>query len=603
MSTAELIPLTTLDSTAQVSLFGADDVTTTAAPVALSFDDKVRRAIDAIKAQVLAGRRCAVAWSSGKDSSCTLNLALTACRELKQEGFAVPTLHVVHADTLLENPVVAAYSKRQIKQIESYSAQTGIPVRVWVASPSLSNDYLVSLLGGRTIASVGNNSKCQQLMKASALTRIKRQVRDWVAREQGVKPKEANLVSLIGTRFDESAQRARKMLERGESATEAVEAMANSRELVLSPIADFEAFDVFTYIGHVRSGKIECYDSFDELVEIYRDMNAGDCMVTAYIAGKEQARPPCAARTGCWICTRVSTDTSALNLIANEDGKFAWMKPLNDYRNYLRARHFDPSARCWLGRTVDEETGKIQIMPNAYSPEFTKELLGIALTIQSDEYAEAERLGIAPRFTLLSIEQIIAIDLLWGRYAYHPPFTAIRTALEVFEQGVRYEIPSLDFIPAYTEKDVAFRAEVPFADDQYHEIFNGLRNIGLAAADWEATTTTRSGNLVSLVNTGDEFEISSEGAELFWGLDLDYALSRVSLDDSPAAAVHYLLTLGTVSLFKGSESEWDRMLKVGNQIHRHQLQPIMNDPNAIMERLHERLGGTYKRAEEQMALF
>lgn len=207
----------------------------------------------------------------------------------------MPTLHIIHSDTL-ENPVVAAYNKRQIKRIEQYSEKSGIAARVWVASPGLSNDYLVSLIGGRTIASVGANTKCQQMMKATPLTRIKREVRRWVAETTGVPITKADLVSLIGTRFDESAQRKRMMEDRGESATEAVEAMADG-ELVLSPIADFTAFDVFEYIGSVRSGRIEAYDSFDELVEVYRDMNGGDCMVTAYIAGKDQQKSPCSART------------------------------------------------------------------------------------------------------------------------------------------------------------------------------------------------------------------------------------------------------------------------------------------------------------------
>ncbi|MFB8831965.1 hypothetical protein ACE0DR_27850 [Azotobacter sp. CWF10] len=276
--------------------------------------------------------------------------------------------------------------------------------------------------------------------------------------------------------------------------------------------------------------------------------------------------------------------------------KFAWLKPLNDLRNYLMARHFDPNARCWLGRTVDEDTGKIAITPNAYSPAFTKELLGIALTIQLDEQIAAERAGIEPRFILLNIQQLIAIDLYWGRYGYQKPFTAIRTFLEVYEQGQRYDIPPLDSIPVYTEKDVAFRSEVPFRDDTYDAPFYGLRNVELAAADWEGTTTTRSGKLVSQVNTGDEFEVDEEGAALFWSFELDYALGRSHLDDAPAAVVHYFLTLGTVQLFRGTQGEWDRMLRVSNQIYRLQLQPILHDPHALVERLRGK-------AQGQMSLF
>ncbi|WP_185749774.1 hypothetical protein [Pseudomonas luteola] len=41
---------------------------------------------------------------------------------------------------------------------------------------------------------------------------------------------------------------------------------------MLSPIADFTTNDIFAYLGQVRSGQIRCYDNFDALVEVYRDI-------------------------------------------------------------------------------------------------------------------------------------------------------------------------------------------------------------------------------------------------------------------------------------------------------------------------------------------
>lgn len=424
-------------------------------------------------------------------------------------------------------------------------------------------------------------------MKGSALGRIKRDVRAWIAEQDGVKPKDANLVSLIGTRFEESIARAAKMKERGESSTEAVDAMADGH-MVLSPIAEWDTFDIFTYLGHVRSNKIEAYDTFEDLIEIYRDANGGDCMVTAYIAGREQSRPPCSARTGCWVCARISKDTSADNMIATDGGKYAWMKPLSELRSFMLARHFDPTARCWLARTVNEETGTIKVQPNAYAPTYTLQLLQIILTIQIREEIAAGRLGIAPRFTLLDERQLIALDLLWGRYQYQKSFMALRTWKAIYEGGARYEIPALDSIPVFTEKDVAFRAEVPFADADYHSAWRGFRSLSHAAADWESTTTLTNGVKVQTANLGDEFSVDEEGASLFWAFELDYALNRISVEDSPAEVVHYFVGLGTVTLFKGSLGEWDRMMRVGNQAWHHGLMPIINDPAALVRTLQEK---------------
>lgn len=603
MTTPQLINTTSLNVTGQNALFSPAETHAVIESVpSRSFEEKVASAVASIKAQVMLGRTLVVAWSGGKDSSVCLNLAITALREMKEEGIKVPTLHLVHSDTGVENPVLSAYNTRQITQIEKYSESTGLAIRAWIASPGLSGDYLVSLLGGRTVASVGANTKCQQSMKAEPLGKIKKEVRAFIAAQRGIKPKDADIVSLIGTRFDESATRNRKMIERGESATEAVEVMANSGDLVMSPIAEWDAFDVFEYIGNVRSQRIECYDDFEELVQVYRDAGGGECMVTNFLRTKDADKAPCSARTGCWTCTRVSRDKSAENMITAEDGKFDWMRPLNDFRNYLAARHFDPSARCWLGRTVNTDTGTISIMPNSYSPEFTKNLLGMLLTIQVEEYIAASRLKVAPRFEVISLRQVLATDLLWGRYGYQPPFTAVRMYRDVFEKGKRYPIPSLDSLPKFTQKDIAFRAEVPFCDGEYDAPFNGLRNVEWAVADCEDTTLTRAGNLVTRVTTGSEFDVDEEGAELFYEFDLEHALSRIGLDGSPAAVVHYLIGLGTVQLYKGTESKWDRMLKVSSQLFRHGLQPLLHDPHALVARLSTSGSVTHQPGQQELEL-
>ena len=49
--------------------------------------------------------------------------------------------------------------------------------------------------------------------------------------------------------------------------------------------------------------------------------------------------------------------------------------------------------------------------------------------------------------------------------------------------------------------------------------------------------------------------------------------------------VHYLVGLGTVTLYKGSLGEWDRIMRVGNQAWCHGLLPILHDPQALVETL------------------
>lgn len=553
--------------------------------------EKIRGAINSIKHQVVTENRyISIAWSGGKDSSVTLNLAFTALREIKADGGNVPPLFVVHSDTRVENPVIHAFNQQQIRQIKKYSVESGLDTRVMVARPGISNDWLVSLIGGRTVASVGANNKCQGMMKNYPLGQLKSKIRKFIASVEGCKPKEANLVTLIGTRRDESAARSIRMAQRGESAHEAVEAIAGSGELVLSPIADFTTLEIFEYLSGVRNGRIESYadDKFEGLVDIYRAMNSGECMVTAYLAGTEQAKSGCASgRSGCWTCLRVSSDASAEAMIAEEEGKYLWLRPLNEWRNYLMARHFDPTARAWLGRTVDPENGYVNIMPNAYGPQFTLELLGTLLTIQRDEEIEARSLGIKPRFSVLSERQILAIDWMWGRYGYQQAFQAMRTYKAVYEGGISFKIPDLATIPKFTQADISFRASMPFADHEYNKPWSGLQSIEHAILDTQELTTTRSGQIVSNAVTGDEFGFDEEGLELFLDFELDHALERfsTSINPYPSAVIHYLIGLGTVHLYKGTHGELDRILRVGNQLTRHGLQPILNDPQAIIAKL------------------
>lgn len=291
----------------------------------------------------------------------------------------------------------------------------------------------------------------------------------------------------------------------------------------------------------------------------------------------------------------MSRDTSTENMLADESNRYDWMRPLNELRGYIKARHFDPSARCWLGRTVNEGRGTIKVQPNAYSPAFTKELLGIMLTIQRNEHLHAYRKGIEPRFHLLSLEQVIAVDILWARYGYQQPFTAVRMYRDVEENGHSVAIPDYSALPGFTAADVKFVAEMPFCDRHYNALFSGLRNVSAAAAGCEELKTLSDGTYAyQATNEGDSFDVDHEGAWLFYEFDLDYALQRVSLTDAPADAMFYLMGLGTVQMYKGGYAEWDRMVRMSNQIHRLQLQPILHDPQALCARL---------RAEAQLDLF
>jgi DNA sulfur modification protein DndC len=274
------------------------------------------------------------------------------------------------------------------------------------------------------------------------------------------------------------------------------------------------------------------------------------------------------------------------HMLAEESGKHAYMKPLNDFRNYLGARHYDPAARNWLARSINPQTGHIKIAANAYSPDFCLELLRYALSIDADEAEWSMRNAKPARFQILGMREVLAIDLLWARYSYQKPFTALAEYKAIFEEGKRYYIPEEYQVFTRADLDVSKSVEVPFADAQFNGFYEGLRSAVEAVAGCESVIK-KNGVYYTNVNESTEFDLDAEAVELFYEFELDRALEYYGphADVAPSEAVHYLARFGVVSFKKGGLSEWDRMLRIGNQLHRHGLRDILNNPEALIAKL------------------
>ncbi len=556
----------------------------------VSLQDRVDLAVDGIQGLIRSGRRLLIATSFGKDSSVMLALVIMAIRSLAERGHRVPTVHVMHADTgLHENPVVQAYAHRQIDAVRDFADAQNLPLKVWVASPGISNQYLVNMIGGRTVATVGGmDRKCQQSLKAAPLGKLRRAIAAELRQGMGLSYSPQKVVTLIATRRDESVARGAAMAARGESSMEPVnlEADSGGDYWVYSPLAEWGTMDVFSFIADVTNGRRRTYSDFAELTEVYRDAG-GDCMVNLHLRGEGERRAACGQRTGCWCCTAVASDRSMESMLQNE--QYRWMRGLNDLRNYILAKHYDPASRCWLSRKIDKTAGQIRIAPNSYSPQMCQDLLRFACTLDAVELEDAERLGIEPRFQLLGPQQIVAIELLHARYGYHRPFEASSIWKDIHLNGARYAIPTglrVHSASELKEVSAAFDRQVPFADDQFWGPYEGMRSIAHALGDCE-DVVVRGGVTYTRVVESNEFDIDLEGASLFLGMELDYAVAKYRGIASvpPAAGLHYLFGLGVAALFKNSYKNWDDMLRMSNQVHRHGLTPYLSSPAELVARL------------------
>lgn len=550
-----------------------------------SLDDKIVATRGAIKAQILAGKHIVVAASFGKDSSVLLAIAIQALEEVVKEQGHAPKMFVITSNTLLENPLMDNYSMREVAKVRRYAKANNLPIEMRVATPNTSNNYLVNLIGGRLIASTPDaGRKCTVMMKVQPIERLKKRL----AKQMGYSKAEARdkFVTVIGKRYDESENRGRGMRESGERPDQPVKMTKDKAgkvyEWVMSPIAHWSLDDVYFLIAYVRNEMINTYSDFEDLVDIYRQANEGQCMINVYSQGKPSSSG-CGSRTGCHICLAVKDDYSMESMLKDEE--FAWMRPLNEFRNWIQRNHYRIDMRNWLARTVNDD-GSINLAPNSYAPQFCLDMLRYALSIDADEREAAADLGIAPRFQLLRLKDIIAIDFLWSRYGYQHALMACHTA-HMVENGKRWSIPKADPEASYpTRLPTIRKVTLPFADKDYGHFSVGSWDVMAAVTDTMDPFA---------VPTGDEFEVDEEGAVMFWEFELENALNRYGPADedgnphadefAPGAGVHYFLRMGTVSLFKGSEGEFERMMQMSSQIHRHGIRKDLNNPEALIAKL------------------
>lgn len=549
-------------------------------PTLLPTAAKVERALQAIGLLIEQRRPLAVAYSAGKDSSCVGVLVAEAARQAKVAGKPVPPILFTHARTGVDNPAMDMVAQAEINRIREYAAEHDLPIRVDIAEPSLNDSWAVRIISGRALPTFAN-SATRDCSISWKVTPQKRQ------RKKAFKELKAcgEPVVLMGTRYEESASRAARMSQRGELDTVIwTETVTNPKtgkvlrtEDRLSPIAFWTQEDVWAFLSELSSGERRGYTDAKELWDVYRDGGNSSCVVVSDDIMKANAKA-CGARFGCATCTAVGRDRS-LEAMLEADPKYAYMVPLNKLQRFLVDTQYDLERRLWLGRTIDED-GYIAIAPDAYGPAMQRELLRYALTIDRDEAAAAAREGLAPRFRLVSEQQLVAIDAMWSAQGYQPrAFEAIHIWSEIYEKGQSFYPPEID-----TSK---FSKKIPgprylyvgnsWDDDSgYSDVYSGARHL---MADFVGATETggcmhnielKDGRVVMAMEESDMLEVDAEGCcEFFqWEVGESRVHERFAQAAPGYAFTHYQM-LGTISTSRRHLGIIDKMLRRAAWKERH----------------------------------
>jgi len=263
-----------------------------------------------------------IGYSGGKDSTATLQLIWSALAGLPIER-RKKAVHVISTDTLVENPVVAAWVTRSLEQMATAARDQQMPFQPQRLIPRVEESFWVNLIGKGYPAPRPKFRWCTERLKIKPSNRF----------ILGVVNQNGHAILCLGARSAESHARA-KSLER--ASKNRVKDKLNPNPtmpgcFVYTPIETWTNDDVWMYLTHQKNPW--GYNNKD-LLGMYAGASAdGECPLVV-----DTSTPSCGdSRFGCWVCTLVEKDKSMSAMIQN-DAEKEWMLPLLKLRNKLDFR-------------------------------------------------------------------------------------------------------------------------------------------------------------------------------------------------------------------------------------------------------------------------
>ena len=343
-----------------------------------------------------------IGYSGGKDSTAILQLIWNAISSLPREK-QHKTIHVITTDTLVENPIVAAWVRHSIERIKVAAESQNLPIEAHLLYPDLSQTYWVGLIGKGYPAPRHNFRWCTPRLKIDPSNRFIRNL----VRLNG------ETIVILGMRKAESANRAAIMAERD---------LKKVRDR-LCPHSHLPSSLLYTPIENWRTDEVWLYlmqwenpwgYSNKDLFAMYRESTEeNECPLVV-----DTSTPSCgSSRFGCWVCTLVDSDKSLGAMIQNNEER-EWLQPLVDMRNELDIKG-DREKRDFrriygkvelFERNIDGDTS-IEPIPGPYTKYWREHWLRRILEAQKDvqENAPEDMQGIS----LITPEELSEIRRIW----------------------------------------------------------------------------------------------------------------------------------------------------------------------------------------------
>lgn len=488
-----------------------------------------------------------------------VNLCLIAAKDAVLAGLN-PKIIVMTSSTGVENPEIDNHFREEMEKMKHFAEKHGFSLETVVVTPLLSSSWQLKVLSGRGLPSyAGDHASCSVDLKVNPQKAYRKKLAKQIASMTDIEP-----VICVGTRFDESAKRSARMIERDENAT--VPVRNKDGELVLSPIAQWSEDDVWEYLGMVGNGMLDGYSTFQEVDRIYAHSAGTRCSVVAQAMTAGIKRGGCGARTGCFVCLQAE-DKSLASMI-NFDPRYSYAIPLVKFNQFLRAIRYDWSRRHWLGRTV--QAGYLALQPDTFHPATLRELFRLMLQMDFDESVRSSAAGTEPMFTLLTEQTIVAIDAYWSLNGYAKPFSAWADYRDIYSRSVRYDIPEIETFPPTPLPTARFLYVGSEYDDAEKALATGMRDFYHEALTEDSPCAPdlrelKDGRVVWDVDTSGSFDVDEESAAMLFGFEADRLAKKydntVHMPGNVTEAYKFYMQFGSLNITGMQLSEHDKILR------------------------------------------
>lgn len=280
-----------------------------------------------------------IGYSGGKDSTTVLQLFIEVLFELKNNGVTGSDVYVISADTLVENPLVIAKTRRSMENLKNYCAKFELPIHVEMVYPEFDDTFFANMIGRGYPAPLQSFRWCTDRVKIKPANKfIVDKIND-----------NGEVIMVLGTRYEESTSRKTSMEKHEVAGSKLSLHSTFSSAWTYAPIASLEVDELWTYLLNSTS---PWGDSNDELYKLYSD-SSGECPLIVDEEMKKQAS--CGnSRFGCWTCTVVAKDKSLTGFINSGE---TYLQVLLDYRdNILKIR--DNNAK----RNLFDNRGNLKLV-------------------------------------------------------------------------------------------------------------------------------------------------------------------------------------------------------------------------------------------------